>query len=284
MKGIILAGGAGSRLSPLTLALSKQALPVYDKPLIYYPLSTLISFGINEILIISSPTQIEGFKLLLGNGDRFGINLTYKIQDQPRGIAEALLIGESFIDNDSTALILGDNIFISDIINSSKVRNFTFGAEIFTIPVKDPERYGVVKLLDGIPIDIVEKPSKFVSDNAVTGLYFYDSSASKICKRLKPSQRNELEITDLNKEYLNQSALSVTSLGESDIWLDAGTFDSLLDAGSCISALQKRLGRLVGSPELTSYNQGFLGKEELLNIISNSPKNSYYKSLISNIS
>jgi len=284
MKGIILAGGAGSRLSPLTLALSKQALPVYDKPLIYYPLSTLISLGINEILIISSPTQIEGFKLLLGNGDRFGINLTYKIQDQPRGIAEALLIGESFIDNDSTALILGDNIFISDIINSSKVRNFTFGAEIFTIPVKDPERYGVVKLLDGIPIDIVEKPSKFVSDNAVTGLYFYDSSASKICKRLKPSQRNELEITDLNKEYLNQSALSVTSLGESDIWLDAGTFDSLLDAGSCISALQKRLGRLVGSPELTSYNQGFLGKEELLNIISNSPKNSYYKSLISNIS
>ena len=194
------------------------------------------------------------------------------------------MIGESFIDNDSTALILGDNIFISDIINSSKVRNFTFGAEIFTIPVKDPERYGVVKLLDGIPIDIVEKPSKFVSDNAVTGLYFYDSSASKICKRLKPSQRNELEITDLNKEYLNQSALSVTSLGESDIWLDAGTFDSLLDAGSCISALQKRLGRLVGSPELTSYNQGFLGKEELLNIISNSPKNSYYKSLISNIS
>lgn len=284
MKGIILAGGAGSRLSPLTIALSKQALPVYDKPLIYYPLSTLISLGINEILIISSPTQIEGFKLLLGNGDRFGINLTYKIQDQPRGIAEALLIGESFIDNDSTALILGDNIFISDIINSSKVRNFTFGAEIFTIPVKDPERYGVVKLLDGIPIDIVEKPSKFVSDNAVTGLYFYDSSASKICKRLKPSQRNELEITDLNKEYLNQSALSVTSLGESDIWLDAGTFDSLLDAGSCISALQKRLGRLVGSPELTSYNQGFLGKEELLNIISNSPKNSYYKSLISNIS
>ena len=284
MKGIILAGGAGTRLSPLTIALSKQALPVYDKPLIYYPLSTLISLGINEILIISSPTQIEGFKLLLGNGDRFGINLTYKIQDQPRGIAEALLIGESFIDNDSTALILGDNIFISDIINSSKVRNFTFGAEIFTIPVKDPERYGVVKLLDGIPIDIVEKPSKFVSDNAVTGLYFYDSSASKICKRLKPSQRNELEITDLNKEYLNQSALSVTSLGESDIWLDAGTFDSLLDAGSCISALQKRLGRLVGSPELTSYNQGFLGKEELLNIISNSPKNSYYKSLISNIS
>ena len=181
-------------------------------------------------------------------------------------------------------LILGDNIFISDIINSSKVRNFTFGAEIFTIPVKDPERYGVVKLSDGIPIDIVEKPSKFVSDNAVTGLYFYDSSASKICKRLKPSQRNELEITDLNKEYLNQSALSVTTLGDSDIWLDAGTFDSLLDAGSCISALQKRLGRLVGSPELTSYSQGFLGKEELLNIISNSPKNSYYKSLISNIS
>ncbi len=284
MKGIILAGGAGTRLSPLTIALSKQALPVYDKPLIYYPLSTLISLGINEILIISSPGQIEGFKLMLGNGDRFGINLTYKTQDQPRGIAEALLIGESFIDNDSTALILGDNIFISDIINSSKVRNFTFGAEIFTIPVKDPERYGVVKLSDGIPIDIVEKPSKFVSDNAVTGLYFYDSSASKICKRLKPSQRNELEITDLNKEYLNQSALSVTTLGDSDIWLDAGTFDSLLDAGSCISALQKRLGRLVGSPELTSYSQGFLGKEELLNIISNSPKNSYYKSLISNIS
>ena len=283
MKGIILAGGTGSRLSPLTLAISKQALPIYDKPLIYYPLSTLISLGINEILIISSPDQIDGFKLLLGSGERFGISLSYKIQDQPRGIAEALIIGDSFIEKSSCALILGDNIFISNTINSSKVKNFKKGAHIFTIPVKDPERYGVIKTSNNRPVDIVEKPKKFISNHAVTGLYFYDNDAPLICKKLKPSDRNELEITDLNKVYLEKSMLTVSSMGTSDVWLDAGTFESLLDAGNYISALQKRLGRLVGSPELTSYHQGFLSQKDLLSSIKSAPNNSYYQSLRSSI-
>jgi glucose-1-phosphate thymidylyltransferase len=283
MKGIILAGGAGTRLNPLTSVISKQLLPVYDKPLIYYPLSTLLSLGINEILIISSPSQINDFKSLLGNGKRLGINLSYEVQNEPNGIAEALIIGEFFLQEDSCALILGDNIFISDKIVSSEVVNFKKGARIFTISVKDPERYGVIKLLNNIPVEIVEKPKEFISNNAVTGLYFYDNQATSLCRKLKPSNRNELEITDLNKVYLKNVMLSVSSLGESEAWMDAGTFESLLDAGNYIAALQKRLGRLVGSPELTSYNQGFLSKSDLLEFIKNAPNNSYYQLLKSSI-
>lgn len=283
MKGIILAGGAGTRLNPLTSVISKQLLPVYDKPLIYYPLSTLLSLGINEILIISSPSQINDFKSLLGNGKRLGINLSYEVQNEPNGIAEALIIGEFFLQEDSCALILGDNIFISDKIVSSEVVNFKKGARIFTISVKDPERYGVIKLLNNIPVEIVEKPKEFISNNAVTGLYFYDNQATSLCRKLKPSNRNELEITDLNKVYLKNEMLSVSSLGESEAWMDAGTFESLLDAGNYIAALQKRLGRLVGSPELTSYNQGFLSKSDLLEFIKNAPNNSYYQLLKSSI-
>tara|TARA_B110000116_G_scaffold252993_1_gene249351 strand:- start:169 stop:1023 length:855 start_codon:yes stop_codon:yes gene_type:complete len=283
MKGIILAGGAGTRLNPLTSVVSKQLLPVYDKPLIYYPLSTLISLGINEILIISSPSQINDFKSLLGNGRRLGIDLSYEVQSEPNGIAEALIIGEFFLQEDSCALILGDNIFISDKIVSSEVVNFKKGARIFTISVKDPERYGVIKLLNNIPVEIVEKPKEFISNNAVTGLYFYDNQATSLCKKLKPSNRNELEITDLNKVYLKNEMLSVSSLGESEAWMDAGTFESLLDAGNYIAALQKRLGRLVGSPELASYNQGFLNKSDLLELIKNAPNNSYYQLLKSSI-
>tara|TARA_B100000287_G_scaffold434982_1_gene501264 strand:+ start:802 stop:1656 length:855 start_codon:yes stop_codon:yes gene_type:complete len=283
MKGIILAGGAGTRLNPLTAAISKQALPIYDKPLIYYPLSTLISLGINEILVISSPDQVNCFKSILGNGERFGINLSFSIQEKPRGIAEALIIGEPFIKQDSCALILGDNIFISDTINSSETANFKQGAKIFTIAVKDPERYGVINILNNRPVDIIEKPKEFISNNAVTGLYFYDNDAPSICKKLKPSDRNELEITDLNKIYLKKSMLTVLPMGASDVWLDAGTFESLLDAGNYISALQKRLGRLVGSPELTSYKQGFLTRKDLLNYIKSAPDNSYYQSLRSSI-
>ena len=283
MKGIILAGGAGTRLNPLTSVISKQLLPVYDKPLIYYPLSTLLSLGINEILIISSPSQINDFKSLLGNGKRLGIDLSYEVQNEPNGIAEALIIGEFFLQEDSCALILGDNIFISDKIVSSEVVNFKKGARIFTISVKDPERYGVIKLLNNIPVEIVEKPKEFISNNAVTGLYFYDNQATSLCRKLKPSNRNELEITDLNKVYLKNEMLSVSSLGESEAWMDAGTFESLLDAGNYIAALQKRLGRLVGSPELTSYNQGFLSKSDLLEFIKNAPNNSYYQLLKSSI-
>ena len=283
MKGIILAGGAGTRLNPLTSVISKQLLPVYDKPLIYYPLSTLISLGVNEILIISSPSQINDFKSLLGNGKRLGIDLSYEVQNEPNGIAEALIIGEFFLQEDSCALILGDNIFISDKIVSSEVINFKKGARIFTISVKDPERYGVIKLRNNIPVEIVEKPKEFISNNAVTGLYFYDNQATSLCKKLKPSNRNELEITDLNKVYLKNEMLSVSSLGESEAWMDAGTFESLLDSGNYIAALQKRLGRLVGSPELASYNQGFLSKSDLLKFIKNAPNNSYYQLLKSSI-
>jgi len=283
MKGIILAGGAGTRLSPLTVVVSKQLLPIYDKPLIYYPLSTLISLGINEILIISSPSQINGFQSLLGNGKRLGIDLSYAVQNDPKGIAEALIIGESFLQEDSCALILGDNIFISDKMVSSEAANFTKGARVFAISVKDPERYGVIKLIQDIPVKIVEKPKSFISNNAVTGLYFYDNQATFLCKTLKPSSRNELEITDLNTAYLNKEMLSVSLLDESDTWMDAGTFESLRDAGNYIAALQKKLGRLVGSPELASYNQGFLSKSALLALIKVAPNNAYYQLLKSSI-
>ena len=283
MKGIVLAGGSGTRLHPLTTAQSKQLLPIYDKPMIYHPLTTLISLGINEILIISNPHNINNFKLLLGDGAQFGINLSYEIQSKPNGIAEALIIGEPFLEEDNCALILGDNIFISDKLNVSQIENFKVGARIFAISVNDPERYGVLKISKNDVIDIVEKPKEFLSNSAVTGLYFYDSKASSICKSLSPSDRDELEITDLNKAYLENKSLSVIHLEDNDIWMDAGTFGSLLDAGNYISALQKRSGRLYGSPELASYNQGFISKEKLQNTIEKSPQNSYYKLLEKNI-
>jgi len=276
MKGIILAGGSGTRLHPLTSVRSKQLLPIFDKPLIYHPLTTLISLGLNDILIISNPNQINDFKFLLGDGLKFGINLSYEIQERPNGIAEALIIGESFLGNDKCALILGDNIFISDKLNSSQITDFKSGAKIFTIAVNDPERYGVVKIIENKVTDIVEKPIEFISNSAVTGLYFYDSEVSSICKTLSPSERNELEITDLNKVYLKNESLEVFQLEDNDVWMDAGTFGSLLDAGNYISALQKRAGRLYGSPELAAYNQGFLTKKHIKDLIKNSPKNSYY--------
>jgi len=283
MKGIILAGGAGSRLSPLTLVTSKQLLPVYDKPLIYYPLSTLISLGIDEILLISSPDQIDIFKALLGDGKGFGINLSYEIQDNPNGIAEALIIGESFLQEDSCALILGDNIFISDQITSKQAKDFKEGARIFSISVEDPQRYGVIRTSENVPVEIVEKPTEFISNNVVTGLYFYDNQAPTLCKKLKPSDRNELEITDLNQVYLDNEMLSVSLLDESDVWMDAGTFESLLDAGNYIGSLQRRLCVLVGSPELASYNEGFLNRKDIIKLIRTVSNNSYYQLLESSI-
>lgn len=284
MKGIILAGGSGTRLHPLTLAKSKQLLPIYDKPLIYYPLTTLISLGVDEILIISNPSQINDFKFLLGDGSKFGINLSYEMQAKPNGIAEALIIGEAFLGDEKCALILGDNIFISDKLNISQIDNFKGGAKIFSIAVNDPERYGVVKILNNQVIDIVEKPEIFISNNAVTGLYFYDNEASSICKSLSPSKRNELEITDLNKVYLKNESLTAFPLEDDDVWMDAGTFNSLLDAGNYISALQNKAKRLYGSPELAAYNQGFLSKEDVQNLIKKSPMNMYYSLLEKNIS
>ncbi len=279
MKGIILAGGSGTRLHPLTSVVSKQLLPVYDKPLIYYPLSTLISLGVDDVLLISNPNQIDLFMKLLGDGSEFGISIQYETQSKPRGIAEALIIGENFIDGENCALILGDNIFISDNLTRNLFVNFTGGAHIFTISVDDPERYGVIKTKDNVPIEIVEKPDTFISNQAVTGLYLYDDKVVKFCKSLKPSKRNELEITELNQLYLSDNNLKCTSLGENSIWMDAGTFDSLQDSSNCISSLQKRLGVLVGSPEHEALKNGLISKEELLRKLSACPQNSYYLSL-----
>jgi len=280
MKGIILAGGSGTRLHPLTMAQSKQLLPVYDKPLIYYPLSTLISFGIREILIITNQENINSFKKLLGNGDTFGIDLEYLPQSNPNGIAEALIIGEEFINKQKVALILGDNIFISDSLNlNASDQSKDYGAMIFSIEVSDPERYGVVKLKDSRPELIVEKPKKYISNLAVTGLYFYDANASNMAKSLDFSARGELEITDLNNLYLSKQKLEVFNLGSSSSWMDAGTFDSLQNASEFISALQKRSGKLFGSPEYTAYKKGFIDQESILNKLLKSPKNQYYSML-----
>ena len=279
MKGIILAGGSGTRLNPLTSVVSKQLLPVFDKPLVYYPLSTLISMGISEILIISSPEQISSFTSLLGNGSRIGIDISYATQDQPKGIAEALIIGEDFIEGDNCALILGDNIFISDILTPQLVRNFVSGAHIFTTAVEDPYRYGVLREENGQPAQIIEKPDTFVSNQAVTGLYFYDEDAVEMCKNLTPSKRNELEITELNQLYLVDKKLRATHLGNSAIWMDAGTFDSLQDSSNCISSMQKRLGKPVGSPEYSSFIAGFTSKEAILEDLSTCPTNDYYSLL-----
>ncbi len=277
MKGIILAGGSGTRLHPLTIAQSKQLLPIFDKPLIYYPLSTLISFGIKEILIITNPENINSFKNLLGNGDDFGIKIEYLSQSRPNGIAEALIIGEDFIDNDSTSLILGDNIFISDSLHFNASNHFKGdGAMIFSIEVNDPQRYGVVKFNREDPELIVEKPDKFISNHAVTGLYFYDSNASNMAKSLELSSRGELEITDLNNLYLGKKQLEVFRLSSSSSWMDAGTFNSLQDASEFIAALQKRSGQLFGSPEYAAYKQGFIDKNIILKKLDSSPKNEYY--------
>ena len=279
MKGIILAGGSGTRLNPLTSVVSKQLLPVFDKPLVYYPLSTLISMGIREILVISSPDQISSFTSLLGNGSRIGIDLSYATQDHPKGIAEALIIGEDFINGDNCALILGDNIFISDILTPQLVKNFVSGAHIFTTVVEDPERYGVLQEENGQPVQIIEKPETFISNQAVTGLYFYDEDAVERCKNLKPSKRNELEITELNQLYLAEKKLHATHLGNSAIWMDAGTFDSLQGSSNCISSMQKRLGRPVGSPEYASFIAGFISKEAMLEHLNIFPANDYYSLL-----
>lgn len=260
-KGIILAGGSGTRLAPITTAVSKQLLPVYDKPMIYYPLSTLMSCGISEILVITTPRDKESFKSLLGDGSRWNISISYAVQEKPEGIAQAFLIGESFIDHHPTALVLGDNLFHGEQLQAifQKASKRKKGATVFAYKVQDPNRYGVVTYNSYYRvIDIEEKPEHPKSNYAVTGLYFYDSSAVDKAKRLIPSKRGEYEITDLNKQYLKEKQLSVELLGSGSAWLDTGTPESLHDAASYIRTLQRRQGVKIGCPYTTSLSLGWL--------------------------
>ena len=273
MKGIILSGGLGSRLYPITLGYSKQLVPVYDKPMIYYPLTTLINLGIKEILIISMPNQINNFKKILGNGNRFGISIKYKIQKKPQGIAQAFIIGKNFIKNDSVALILGDNIFHGHIFEEN-LNNFK-GSKVFLYKVSDPYRYGVATISNSKIKSIVEKPKKYSSNLAVTGLYFYDNNVVKIANKIKPSKRNELEITDVNNYYLKNNNLKFTILSKESIWFDAGTSDSLLEASNYIQAVSKRQNIQIGCPEEAAFKKKHISKTKLRNIVSKMPTNKY---------
>ena len=265
-KGIILAGGSGTRLYPVTLTVSKQLLPIYDKPMIYYPLSTLMQAKIRDILVISTPRDIGRFEELLKDGSQWGINISYCVQSSPDGLAQAFILGKDFIGNDPSALILGDNIFHGAYLNQLLVRanQRQEGATVFAYQVNDPERYGVVEFDKNFKaISIEEKPLKPKSQYAVTGLYFYDNTVCDIAKEVKPSARGELEITTVNETYLKQGKLTVEIMRKGFTWLDTGTHDSLMDAGGYIATLQKRQGILIGSPEEIAFNNGWLSVQEL---------------------
>lgn len=265
MKGIILAGGSGARLWPITKAISKQLMPIYDKPMVYYPLATLMEAGIKEILIITTPDDQPGFKRLLGDGLQWGISLEYAIQPSPDGLAQALLIGEEFIGADKVALVLGDNIFYGHRLDDSLQESTDpDGGIVFAYEVSDPERYGVVEFNDdNQAISIEEKPLSPKSNHAVVGLYFYDNDVVEIAKNITPSARGELEITSVNEEYLKRGKLKVKTLDNGDVWLDTGTIDSLTDAADFVRVVQTRTGQIVGSPEKIAYDQGFITKEQL---------------------
>ena len=282
MKGIILAGGSGTRLHPLTLAVSKQLMPVYDKPMIYYPLSTLMQAGISEILIITTPHDAPLFEKLLGDGSRLGCTFQYAIQENPEGLAQAFILGEEFIGDDSVALILGDNIFYgSSMVNVLKASKNLKGGVVFAYRVSDPERYGVVEFDEHMKaLSIEEKPELPKSDYAVPGLYFYDNRVVNIAKNLKPSPRGELEITDVNKKYLEWGELEVGVLDRGTAWLDTGTFASLQQAGQFVEVIEERQGLKVGCIEEIAFEQGFLSSNELKQIAQPLIKSGYGKYLL----
>ncbi len=282
MKGIVLAGGSGTRLHPLTLAVSKQLMPVYDKPMIYYPISVLILAGIREILIISTPQDIPLFERLLGDGKKYGCDFQYAVQEHPNGLAEAFIIGEKFIGKDSVALILGDNIFygagLSKVLKANKN---PVGGIVYAYHVKDPERYGVVEFDDNYnAISIEEKPTNPKSNYAVPGIYFYDNEVVRIAKNMKPSKRGELEITEINNFYLKKQKLSVKVLDSGTAWLDTGTFNSLMQAGQFVQAIEERQGLKIGSIEEAAYRSGFITKEQVYKLAAPLLKSGYGENLM----
>lgn len=282
MKGIILAGGSGTRLHPLTLSVSKQLMPIYDKPMIYYPLSTFMFAGIKEILIISTPKDLPLFKDLLGDGKKYGCTFEYAVQEEPNGLAEAFIIGEEFIGNDKVALILGDNIFYgSGLAKLMQTNNNPDGGIIYAYRVHDPQRYGVVEFnADGQAISIEEKPEQPKSNYAVPGIYFYDNSVVEIAKTIEPSHRGELEITDVNREYLRQGKLSVSILDRGTAWLDTGTFQSLMQASQFVEVLEERQGLKIGSIEAAAFEMGHISENQFRALAEPLLKSGYGKNLL----
>ncbi len=282
MKGIILAGGSGTRLHPLTLSVSKQLMPIYDKPMIYYPLSTLMYSGIKEILIISTPKDLPLFKDLLGDGFKYGCNFQYAVQESPNGLAEAFIIGEEFIGNDKVALILGDNIFYgSGLSKLLQENNDPDGGIIYAYRVHDPERYGVVEFnSQGQAVSIEEKPENPKSNFAVPGIYFYDNTVVDIAKNIKPSHRGELEITDVNREYLKQGKLNVSILDRGTAWLDTGTFQSLMQASQFVEVIEERQGLKIGAIEAAAFEMGYINEKQFRDLAEPLMKSGYGKNLL----
>ncbi|ADF52425.1 MAG: glucose-1-phosphate thymidylyltransferase [Zunongwangia sp.] len=285
MKGIILAGGSGTRLHPCTISVSKQLMPVYDKPMIYYPLSTLMESGIREILIISTPHDMPLFKKLLGDGKKYGCRFEYAVQPKPEGLAQAFIIGEDFIGQDKVALILGDNIFYgTGLANLLQANNDPDGGIIYAYHVNDPQRYGVVEFDDDQKaVSIEEKPKNPKSSFAVPGIYFYDNEVIKIAKNIKPSERGELEITDINKSYLTKGKLRVSILDSGTAWLDTGTFNSLMQASQFVQVIEERQGLKIGAIEASAYKMGYISKEQFLDLIAPYLKSGYSQNLLKSI-